>query len=122
MAELVEMSVDDHDRCIAYVLGLSHALNIAFVTALSSSGEPAARLASLSSTTFERQLEVAEDVSHENPHLYFEIQRLNEFGREPLEALRGAVDRLHHAVTSSDEPDFVAMMDDGRAYLAELRR
>ena len=122
MAELVEMSVDDHDRCIAYVLGLSHALNIAFVTALSSSGEPAARLARLSSTTFERQLEVAEDVSHENPHLYFEIQRLNEFGREPLEALRGAVDRLHHAVTSSDEPDFVAMMDDGRAYLAELRR
>lgn len=121
MAEVVGMSVDDHDRCIAYVLGLSHALNIAFFTALSSSGEPAARLARLSSTTFDRQLEVAEAVSHENPHLYFEIQRLNEFGQQPLEALRHAVDRLHDAVTGGDEPDFVAMMEGGRAYLTELR-
>ncbi len=121
MAEVVEMSVDDHDRCIAYVLGLSHALNIAFFTALSDSGEPAARLARLSSTTFDRQLEVAEAVARENPHLYFEIQRLNEFGHQPLEALRGAVDRLHEAVSRGDEPDFVTMMEGGRAYLAELR-
>ena len=34
MAEQVVMSLDDHDRLIAYVLGLSHALNIAFFTAL----------------------------------------------------------------------------------------
>ncbi len=33
MAEQVVMSLDDHDRLIAYVLGLSHALNIAFFTA-----------------------------------------------------------------------------------------
>ncbi len=122
MAEVVEMSVDDHDRCIAYVLGLSHALNIAFFTALSGSGEPAARLARLSSTTFDRQLEVAEAVSQENPHLYFEIQRLNEFGDQPLLALRTAVDRLHEAVAQGDEPAFVTMMEGGRAYLSELRR
>ena len=122
MAELVEMGVDDHDRCIAYVLGLSHALNIAFFTALSDSGEPAARLARVSSTTFDRQLAVAEAVSHENPHLYFEIQRLNEFGDEALTRLGEAMDRLHRAVAQGDEPDFVAMMEGGRAYLAELRR
>ena len=28
------MGLDEHDRLIAYVLGLSHALNIAFFTAL----------------------------------------------------------------------------------------
>ena len=28
MAEQIEMSVDDHDRLMAYVLGLSHALNL----------------------------------------------------------------------------------------------
>ena len=121
MAQLVEMSVDDHDRCIAYVLGLSHALNIAFFTALSASGEPAARLARLSSTTFDRQLEIAEAVSHENPHLYFEIQRLNQFGQRPLVALRDAARRLHEAVAEGDESGFVAMMESGRAYLAELR-
>ena len=121
MAELVEMTVADHDRCIAYVLGLSHALNIAFFTALASSGEAAARLARLSSTTFDRQLEVAEAVSHENPHLYFEIQRLNEFSGTSLAALRAAVGRLNDAVARGDEPDFVAMMEAGRAYLGELR-
>ena len=33
-ATLVEMDLEDHDRLIAYVLGLSHALNIVFFTAL----------------------------------------------------------------------------------------
>ena len=45
MAEQVVMSLDDHDRLIAYVLGLSHALNIAFFTALAESGEAAPKLA-----------------------------------------------------------------------------
>ncbi len=121
MAELVEMSVEDHDRCIAYVLGLSHALNIAFSAALADSGEAAARLARLSSTTFDRQLEVARAVARENPHLYFEIQRLNEFGDESLAALRAAVGRLQEAVARGDEPEFVTMMQGGRAYLGELR-
>src|SRR5262249_41937611 len=49
MAEQVVMSLDEHDRFIAYVLGLSHALNIAFFTALAESGEAAPRLARLSS-------------------------------------------------------------------------
>ena len=101
MAELVEMSVHDHDRCIAYVLGLSHALNIAFFTALAGSGEPAARLARLSSTTFDRQLEVAEAVSHENPHLYFEIQRLGH-DLSPPRGLTGTtlrVSRVPHALS-----------------------
>ena len=48
MAEQVVMSLDDHDRLIAYVLGLSHALNIAFFTALAESGEAAPRLARMS--------------------------------------------------------------------------
>jgi chorismate mutase/prephenate dehydrogenase len=39
MVEQIDMSLDDHDRLIAYVLGLSHALNIAFFTALAESGE-----------------------------------------------------------------------------------
>ena len=31
MVEQVVMSLDEHDRLIAYVLGLSHAVNIAFL-------------------------------------------------------------------------------------------
>ena len=38
MAEQLTMSLDKHDRLMAYVLGLSHALNLVFFTALAESG------------------------------------------------------------------------------------
>lgn len=118
MAEQVVMSLDEHDRLIAYVLGLSHALNIAFFTALAESGEAAPRLAQLSSTTYDAQVDVATKVAGENPEMYFEIQHLNEYGRESLQALRGAVERLWQAVSSGDDASFINLMQQGREYLA----
>jgi chorismate mutase/prephenate dehydrogenase len=121
MAEQVVMSLDDHDRLIAYVLGLSHALNIAFFTALAESGEAAPKLARLSSTTFDAQLDVAARVAEESPELYYEIQSLNDYGAESLEALSKAVERLRAAVLSQDHDVFVALMRQGREYLADRR-
>jgi chorismate mutase / prephenate dehydrogenase len=118
MAERIVMSLDEHDRLIAYVLGLSHALNIAFFTALAESGEAAPRLAQLSSTTYDAQVDVATRVAAESPELYFEIQSLNDYGREALQALRTAVERLCQTVSSQDAPQFVSMMQRGREYLA----
>jgi len=118
MAQQVVMTLDEHDRLIAYVLGLSHALNIAFFTALAQSGEAAPRLAAMSSTTYDAQADIAERVSQESPDLYFEIQSLNDYGRESLQALRTAVERLWNAVSRNDLPEFTAMMSQGREYLA----
>ncbi len=118
MVEQLEMSLDDHDRLIAYVLGLSHALNIAFFTALAESGEAAPKLARMSSTTFDSQLLVAGGVARDNPHLYFEIQHLNRFGLGPLDALRDAVTRIREQVVNGDEQGFVDLMERGREYLA----
>ena len=116
MAERVVMGLDEHDRLIAYVLGLSHALNIAFFTALAESGEAAPRLARLSSTTFDSQMDVASRVAAESPDLYFEIQSLNQYGAESLMALKEAVARLIAAVQSKDADAFTALMHRGRAY------
>jgi chorismate mutase / prephenate dehydrogenase len=117
MAERVVMGLDEHDRLIAYVLGLSHALNIAFFTALAESGEAAPRLAQLSSTTFDAQLEVASRVAAESPDLYFEIQSLNDYGGESLLALQQAVERLVTTVKTGNSAQFTAIMNRGRAYL-----
>jgi len=122
MATLVEMDLESHDRLIAYVLGLSHALNIAFFTALAESGEAAPRLATLSSTTFDAQLGVAAKVAAENPDLYFEIQTLNDYGTESLAALLYAVERLRSVVRAGDLEGFRGLMNRGKAYLAERRR
>ncbi len=121
MAEQVVMSLDDHDRLIAYVLGLSHALNIAFFTALAESGEAAPKLARMSSTTFDAQLDVAGRVAQDSPELYYEIQSLNDYGAESLEALSQAVERVRTAVLSQDHDTFVALMRRGRDYLQDRR-
>ena len=121
MAEQVVMSLDEHDRLIAYVLGLSHALNIAFFTALADSGETAPKLARMSSTTFDAQLDVATRVAQDSPELYYEIQSLNDYGAESLEALAQAVERVRTAVLSQDHDTFVALMRRGRDYLHDRR-
>jgi chorismate mutase/prephenate dehydrogenase len=122
MATLVEMDLESHDRLIAYVLGLSHALNIAFFTALAESGEAAPRLATLSSTTFDAQLGVAAKVAAENPDLYFEIQTLNDYGTESLAALLYAVERLRSVVRANDLEGFRGLMTRGQTYLQERER
>ena len=119
MVEQLDMGLNQHDRHIAYVLGLSHALNIAFFTALSESGEAAPELARMSSTTFDAQLLVSSGVAHDNPHLYFEIQNLNRFGLGPLDALVDAAKRIRELVGSGNEQGFVALMQKGREYLAQ---
>jgi chorismate mutase/prephenate dehydrogenase len=121
MAEQVVMDLDEHDRLVAYVLGLSHAVNIAFFTALAGSGEAAPRLERMSSTTFDAQIDVAAAVAEESPELYYEIQALNDYGAESLDALAGAVERLREAVRRRDLPAFRALMEQGRAYLRGRR-
>ncbi|MDH3578666.1 MAG: prephenate dehydrogenase/arogenate dehydrogenase family protein [Gammaproteobacteria bacterium] len=118
MVEQLDMGLEDHDRLIAYVLGLSHALNIAFFTALAESGEAAPKLARMSSTTFDSQLLVSAAVAEDNPHLYFEIQNLNKYGLGPLDALCDAAARIRETVAGGDEQAFVDLMMKGRDYLA----
>jgi len=117
--EQVVTTLDDHDRLIAYVLGLSHAINIAFFTALAESGEAAPRLARLSSTTFDAQLAVASLVAGESPALYFEIQALNQYGGDSLAALVEAVTRLQSLVANQDAAGFARLMRRGQSYLQD---
>jgi chorismate mutase/prephenate dehydrogenase len=121
MARQIEMKLEDHDRLIAYVLGLSHALNIAFFTALAESGEELPNFADLSSTTFDAQLDVAARVADESPQLYFEIQNLNPHGLGPLRELAKAVQQISDIVESGDKEAFVELMQRGRGYLAQRR-
>ena len=121
MATLLEMDLENHDRLIAYVLGLSHALNVIFLTALADSGETAPRLANISSTTFDAQLDVAGSVARDNPYLYFEIQTLNDYGAQSLDALVAAVERFLSVVKSGDMEGFRELMEQGESYFSDLR-
>jgi len=113
MVSLVDVSLDMHDRMMAWVLGLSHALNVAFAAALADSDMEAGQLAAISSTTFQRQLDIATDVTAENPQLYFEIQRLNPYEGGVLKALGRALASLEASVRQGDSETFVGLMQRG---------
>jgi prephenate dehydrogenase len=106
MAERVVMGLDEHDRLIAYVLGLSHALNIAFFTALADSGEAAPRLA----TAVEHHLRFAagggEPRGGGKPGPVFRDPELERLRRRVAARLQQAVERLVAAVKTKNAPRF----------------
>ena len=118
MATLIDMDIEQHDRTMAYVLGLSHALNLVFAEALGIAGGTTPGLEKVSSTTFEAQLAVTTQVASENPDLYFEIQRLNEHGLDALDTLAEALATLRQTVASGNRKQFRRLMLAGRDYLA----
>ena len=117
MVEQIDMQLEDHDRLVAYILGLSHVINIAFMSVLSESGEAATTLSQLSSTTFDAQLSIGKNVVSENPHLYFEIQKLNNYSKSTLNALGDAVQRIITVVNNNQEQAFVNIMKKAKSYM-----
>jgi len=109
-ADCVELSLEEHDEVMAWVLGLSHLVNIAFASALAESGEAVPLLKQISSSTFNAQLNVATQVVSENPHLYYEIQQGNENTAQVSEHFRKVLEDLMRAVAENDEAVFTRYM------------
>ena len=101
-AECVEVSLEEHDEVMAWVLGLSHLVNIAFASALAGSGEAVPLLRRISSSTFNSQLKVAAQVVSENPHLYYEIQQGNAMTGEVIGQFRSVLDKLARQVRAAE--------------------
>jgi len=109
-ADCVELSLAEHDEVMAWVLGLSHLVNIAFAGALAESGEAVPLLKQISSSTFSAQLEVATQVVSENPHLYYEIQQGNVNTTEVSSQFRKVLEELVRSVVENDEAVFSRYM------------
>ncbi|HLK70328.1 MAG TPA: prephenate dehydrogenase dimerization domain-containing protein, partial [Steroidobacteraceae bacterium] len=63
----------------------------------------------------------ASRVADESPDLYYEIQRLNDYGADSLDALGRAVQRVREAVQAGDAEGFKALMRAGREYVQARR-
>lgn len=113
---IVEMPLEEHDRWMAYILGLSHLVNILYFDALASSRKTFSSLRRFGSTTFERQSASSRQVAFENARLYFDIQSLNPGSLSVLSALRAGLDRLGRSVRSADPAPFLRVMRRGRAF------
>ena len=116
-AECVQMSSTEHDQAMSWVLGLSHLMNIAFATTLSGSGAAISWLKKLSSTTFNAQFQVASNIIHENPNMYYEIQHCNDSGETALELFAANLNELTQHIQGGDEDAFVEKIMNARGAL-----
>lgn len=117
-ANLIKVGLEDHDRSMSYVLGLSHLINLIFSDVLLASGIPAATFSSVASTTFLNQSAVAETVAGENPDLYFEIQTENDFTPELIKSLKQSVDDWFSHIAAGDREGFIRRMLRGHKFMA----
>ena len=113
------MDLEQHDVFMSYVLGLSHAVNIAFFTVLDRSGIPYEDMASVASTTFRKNLDTNASVALEDPQLYYEIQHMNAHRDEMWNLFSDAVNDLKEASLSPDSAAFTRLMENGRKYFSE---
>jgi chorismate mutase/prephenate dehydrogenase len=114
---LTDVPLEDHDRYMAIVLGLSHALSITFFHALTLSGRSSRELHGFASTTFAKQVATATEVARESADLYYEIQHLNPNTPEAFELLIRAATGVRHAAGDADRAAFLDIMKGGRAFL-----
>jgi chorismate mutase/prephenate dehydrogenase len=121
-AECVDLSLEEHDEVMAWVLGLSHLVNIAFASALAESGEAVPLLRQISSSTFNAQLKVAAQVVSENPHLYYEIQQGNRMTGTVVEHFRKVFDNLARAVRVGDEITWTRAMENANRRISAKRQ
>jgi chorismate mutase/prephenate dehydrogenase len=117
---LVEIPLEEHDRRMADVLGLSHAVSLVFARAIAASPLTAEEIAETASTTFHQQARTTKEVAGENPSLYFEIQKLNPHTPEALGRLLAALESLRDEVAGDRRADFAAAMERSHALLSRI--
>jgi chorismate mutase/prephenate dehydrogenase len=116
-ANLVRLTLDEHDEIISYVLGLSHLINVLFATTLKNSGLSYRDLERIGSTTFSSQMRTTSTVIRENPDLYYDIQHLNPFTPQRLSGLKVALERIVSSIHEEQPSTFSSIMNAARAWL-----
>jgi len=115
-ATLVRLSLEEHDRIAAYVLGASHLVNLLFARVLEQSGLPLEVLEQVGSTTFHGQMATTATVVRNDPEMYFDIQRLNPDTPQVHAAFARALADWTRAVESGDGAAFATAMVAARGW------
>lgn len=110
---IINISFDEHDRLVSYVLGLSHFINILFIKTLIDSGYNYEDFIKIASTTFNLQSGTTISVIKENPELYFEIQSLNPHQTKLFNHLKEELNMLVSTINNGDKEVFKKIFQEG---------
>lgn len=114
--ERVDLPVEEHDKAMGIVLGLSHAVSIIFTEALTRSGMHRDDLRRLATTTYLKQAGTASEVASENARLYYDIQYLNRYTPEVHDLFQKAFEKFRKSSLSQNPASFLAMMRRGKSF------
>lgn len=104
--KIVPMDPAEHDRTMAVLQSLGHALVLSFGKTLSMSHLSASTIAMLAPPPFRVLLSLLARMTKNHPDVYWEIQADNPHAREVRENLQTAMNELDGAITSGARAEF----------------
>lgn len=110
-AKVTYLYLEEHDRMMAYILGLSHLTALMFCGSLGSSDKAVSELSEVQGTSFGRLAGLAREVSGESRRVYHGIQVMNPHTKEMVEAMERALMELKEAALQPDHDMFTRLMD-----------
>lgn len=116
---LYEVALEEHDKLMTVVLGLSHLTNLIFGRTVLKAGFPFSLLGRIASTTFAKQIKTAAEVAEENPALYHEIQFFNCDTEGMLADLQASLTDFALAARAPERERFAELMAETSAYLKQ---
>jgi len=116
-ARTIMIELDEHDRLMAFVLGLSHFTSIMFAGTARRSGEKISGLREIQGPTFEKLANLSRDVIGESRRVYHDIQSLNPNTRQMIAAMEEAFKELRSASLDMNPKPFSKMIDADREYM-----
>jgi chorismate mutase/prephenate dehydrogenase len=116
-ASLVDVSLDDHDEFMAFLLGLSHLCLLTFARGVARSPLDFAVLKRSAGTTFSRLSAAAAGLLEDSPGLLREIQALNPHTPSIHRRIREILDEWQEAAAAPDGDAFLRLVEQTRAYL-----
>lgn len=121
-AKIKEVSLEEHDRLISRVLGTPHLCALMFGKAIAGSGLRPQDLKGVEGPSFRALGELVSSVSKESRRVYHDIQRLNPYTDEAIEAIERAFHDLKKTAAESSPASFAKVMDDVEDYFGGWSR
>lgn len=115
-ANVVRMSIEQHDEAMAFVLNLPHLCGLLFGAVLTHSGKELGMLEAVQGPSFRKLAAIARELSRESTRVYHDIEALNPRTRELVKAMSDALDMLGEAATRPDPAEFRRIMESNRRY------
>jgi chorismate mutase/prephenate dehydrogenase len=111
------VELEEHDRLMAYVLGLAHMSSLLVVGAARRSGEKVAGLREVQGPTFDKLTSISKEVVNESKRVYHDIQALNPNSKQMISAMEEAFRELKSAALDPDPKRFARIMDVDKEYM-----